>query len=244
MNLIEINCPAEALDEDQRRSIAEAIISNLLVEPDAPPQALERAGRATHVWFHEARTWTTGAGHYRAGSPMPIVVTITVAEAWREELKPRAMAAVRAAMRSHAPGAALADEAVWINLVGIHDGSIGMNGRPTTSTDIVRHLTPGVQPRQVTDLPDGVVIDPVCGMRVHLGPQAITLEHDGRTVGCCATGCQQVYAQDHGLRIEAAARSMRRSGRPTLPTGPATAGCRLGRAAAVGQVVPTSLTHC
>jgi YHS domain-containing protein len=46
-------------------------------------------------------------------------------------------------------------------------------------------------------LPDGGVIDPVCGMRVHLGPHAITLQHDGRTIGFCATGCREVYAADH-----------------------------------------------
>ena len=69
MNLIEITCPAGALDETQRQTIANTAITNLLVEPDAPERALERAGHITHVWFHEAHTWTTGAvGGCRAGS--------------------------------------------------------------------------------------------------------------------------------------------------------------------------------
>lgn len=200
MNLIEITCPAAALDENQRRAIAETILTNFLVEPDAPPEAIERAGRATHVWFQDAQTWTTGSGRYEAGATVPFVVTITVPEAWREELTRHAMGAVRAALARHVAGGVLADETTWINVVGVHEGSIGMNGRPTTSTDIVRHLTQDARPPEATDLPDGVVIDPVCGMRVHLGPHTVTLEHDGRILGFCATGCRNVYAADHGLR--------------------------------------------
>ncbi|GAA4244988.1 hypothetical protein GCM10022255_010350 [Dactylosporangium darangshiense] len=203
MNLIEIACPEGTLDETQRREVAGAVIANLLVEPDAPAEAVERAGRITHVWFREGRTWTTGG----SGAAAPFVVTVTVPEAWREELSRRAMGAVRAALTRHA-GAATGgeDPAVWINVVGVHEGSIGMNGKPSMSTDIVRYLTRGVEPSAPADLPDGVVIDPVCGMRVRLGPQAHTLVHDGRTIGFCATGCLAVYAQDHDIDLTATVR--------------------------------------
>jgi hypothetical protein len=71
MTLIEIACPAGALDEHQRQSIAETVLGNFLVEPDAPPQAIERAARGTHVWFHDMRTGTSGAGRYRTDGPIP-----------------------------------------------------------------------------------------------------------------------------------------------------------------------------
>ncbi len=203
MNLIEITCPAGALDETQRQTIANTAITNLLVEPDAPERALERAGHITHVWFHEAHTWTTGAGPYRAGTSTPFIVTITVPEAWRDELSRRAIGAVRAAITHHVRDVApTMDAIIWINVVGVHDGSIGMNGRPSASTDIVRYLTRDIETTVPEDLPHSVVIDPVCGMRVHLGPHAVTLVHDGRTLGFCATGCRAVYAQDHNIRID------------------------------------------
>lgn len=206
MNLIEVTCPQDTLDDVQRQTIADAIISNLLIEPDAPPQAIERAGHTTHVWFHEGRTWTTGDGPYRYGAAAPFVVTITVPEVWRDELSRRAIGAVRAALSRHTAAALNEQAAVWINVVGIHEGSIGMNGKPSTSTDIVRYLTRDIEAPSPRDLPDGVVIDPVCGMRVHLGPGAHTLLHNGQTIGFCAAGCQAVYAQDHDIAISGSSR--------------------------------------
>lgn len=202
MNLIEIAYPEGTLDESQRQAIATGITSRFLVEPDAPAQAIERAGRATHVWFHEGRTWTTGAGPHRGETPYPVVVTITVPEAWREELSRHAIGAVRAALLRHAPGVGLRDEgAVWINVVGVDEGSLGMNGKPVTSVDIVRYLTRDITLPEAEDLPEGVRIDPVCGMRVHLGKGTIRLNHNGQTIAFCATGCRNVYAQDHDISL-------------------------------------------
>lgn len=203
MNLIEVTYPEGTLDEIQRQAIADAIIASLLVEPDAPQQAIERAGRATHIWFHAAQTWTTGAAPNATAHRHTFVVTITVPEAWRDELSQHAIGAVRTALARHVPTAFYEDAAVWINLVGVHEGSIGMNGRPSISTDIVRYLTQGIEPPNATELPDGVVIDPVCGMSVHIGPNTLTLIQDGQTIGFCAGGCRSVYAQDHGIPIDA-----------------------------------------
>jgi YHS domain-containing protein len=57
--------------------------------------------------------------------------------------------------------------------------------------------------RGAVDLPDGVVIDPMCGMHVTLGRDAITLEHDGETKGFCAASCRRAYAKEHGLAVPA-----------------------------------------
>jgi YHS domain-containing protein len=53
------------------------------------------------------------------------------------------------------------------------------------------------------DLPEGVALDPMCGMRVRLGPSAITLEHDGETKAFCAAACRAAYARQHGLPVPA-----------------------------------------
>jgi YHS domain-containing protein/phenylpyruvate tautomerase PptA (4-oxalocrotonate tautomerase family) len=202
MNLIEITYPEGTLDETRRQAIASDVMSALLVEPGAPPQAVERAGRLTHVWFHPARTWTTRTGRDQDNTSTPFVVTITVPEAWREELSRRGIAAVSTALTRHITAAAQNNSgAVWINVIGVHDGSIGMDGKPSTSKDLLRYLTQDVQPPTAQDLADGEVIDPVCGMRVYLGPHAHTLTHNGQTIGFCATGCRAVYAEDHNIPI-------------------------------------------
>lgn len=193
VNLIDIAYPAGTLAEERQHDLAESIIANLLVEPTAPAEAIRRAGTITHVWFHEGRAWTTGAGPYRDG-PIPLVVTITVPEAWREEMSRHAISAVRVAITRH-----VSAEALWINVVGVADGSIGMNGKATGSSDIVRYLTRDLDIPDPTDLPADALVDPVCGMRVHLGRDAITLDHNGRTIGFCASACRDVYAQDHDL---------------------------------------------
>jgi hypothetical protein len=43
----------------------------------------------------------------------------------------------------------------------------------------------------------------MCGMRVRLGPSAITLEHDGETKAFCAAACRAAYARQHGLPVPA-----------------------------------------
>lgn len=207
MNLIEIVHPEGTLDPARRKAIAGAVVSNLLRAPEAPASALERAGRMTHVWFREGRDWTTGDGPLAASSDsgIPIVVTVTVPEAWREELSARAIGAVRGALADAGIAAEDGEEpALWVNVVGIEEGSIGMAGRPTRTADIVRHLTAEVDVAAERELPDGIAIDPVCGMKVRLGPAAVTIDHDGRTVAFCAHGCRDVYAEDHGIDLATA----------------------------------------
>jgi YHS domain-containing protein len=102
-----------------------------------------------------------------------------------------------------------ADGALWVNVVGIADGSIGMDGKPSTADEVVGHMT--AEYRAQTDaggtespeLAEGVVIDPMCGMHVRLGLGAMTLEHDGRTMGFCASACRAAYAREHGLPVPA-----------------------------------------
>jgi YHS domain-containing protein len=105
---------------------------------------------------------------------------------------------------------------VWINVVGVADGSIGLNGKATTAAGVVNYMTEEYRaaPRVPVEVPDGVVIDPICGMRVRLGPRAITLDHDGTTVGFCATGCRDAYAENEGSsRTSADPRHQHRAGR-------------------------------
>ncbi|GGS39272.1 hypothetical protein [Actinokineospora fastidiosa] len=196
MNLIEITYPQGALEPEARTAIAERIATGLLGTDEIPPETLRRARRMTHVLFHEAASWSTGDGP--VDDPPPYLVTITVPEAWRADVSRPCMGIVRAALRRHdeARGHVRAGGDVWITVVGIADGDIGLNGSPATARDVVNYMTEEYRAaeRPDEDLPDGVVRDPICGMRVRLGPSAITLERDGKTVGFCAVGCRDTYA--------------------------------------------------
>ncbi len=67
-------------------------------------------------------------------------------------------------------------------MTGIGDGSIGLGGKPATADVVLEHLTEEFRANlaQGRTVPEGTVIDPMCGMLVGLGPRAITLDHDGR----------------------------------------------------------------
>src|SRR5690606_32165631 len=96
--------------------------------------------------------------------------------------------------------------ALWINLAGVVDGGIGLDGKQATADDVLAVLTEefraGHDAGEV-DLPDGVVVDPMCGMRVKLDTTAITLAHDGATLGFCARGCRDAYARRQGIPVPA-----------------------------------------
>ncbi|WP_433281633.1 hypothetical protein ACQPZA_15330 [Pseudonocardia xinjiangensis] len=203
MNLIEITHPVGAMDEAARAEVAQQIMTGMLGGEEIPAETLRRVRRMSHVLFHEARSWTTGDGPVPAHAPPPYIVTITVPEAWREEMSRYAIGVVRAALRrrDNQHGVSREGGDVWVNVVGIADGSIGLNGKATTAAGVLNYMTEeyrAAAPAQ-TDLPDGVVVDPICGMQVRLGPKAITLDHNGTTIGFCATGCRDAYTQNEGL---------------------------------------------
>lgn len=202
MFLIDVSYPESSLDDEARAAIAAQVI-NGFVGYDAAPESTMRRGRTmTHVAFHPAQSWTTGDGPLAPGQAPPFHVTVTVPEAWREEMNEHATGVIRGAIEQHdrAGGSTRTGGDVWINVVGIDDGSIGLNGKPSTADDVVLYMTEEYRANaSEDDLPDGVVVDPICGMYVRLGPEAITLDHDGTVVGFCAQGCRSAYAREHGI---------------------------------------------
>lgn len=163
---------------------------------------MKRARAMTHIVFHPAQSWTTGDGPLPADQPPPYIVTVTVPDAWREEMSGHTIALARAALGRHdtARGSQRRGGDVWVNVVGVADGSIGLNGKPSTADDVVMYMTEDYRATATAaDLPDGVVADPICGMHVRLDPRAITLSHGGDTVGFCSQGCRAAYARQHGI---------------------------------------------
>lgn len=212
MFLIEIACPRGALTDDDRSALAGEVCQVLVgAEEGVAEETMRRARAMTHVGFRELDGWTTGDGPWTPGNAPPLWVTLTVPEAWRAEMSRTAMGAVRRGVRRldrlHAWQRTEGD--LWVNLVGITDGSIGMDGKSCTADEVVGQMTAEYRTQNDAaaaagaDLPEGVVIDPMCGMHVRLRPGALTLNHEGQTMGFCASACRAAYASEHGLPVPA-----------------------------------------
>ncbi|GGR50845.1 YHS domain-containing protein [Nocardioides luteus] len=205
MNLIEIRCPAGALDDSDRAWLAAEITAGLVgdgMTEEVPAETLSRARAMTHVGFLALDGWTTGDGPWPrdVGVAPPMWITMTVPEQWREEMSRYVIGWFRRAVHGldARKGWKRSGGDLWINLVGVVDGSIGLDGRPSTADDVVATMTAEFRAKADAgdvDLPDGVVIDPMCGMKVRLGKGAITLEHDGVTLGFCAMACRDAYVR-------------------------------------------------
>jgi YHS domain-containing protein len=208
MFLIDVACPRGSLSEHDRRGLADDVCEVLVgAEEGASAATMRRARAMTHVGFRELESWTTGDGPWSPGKVPPLWVTLTVPEAWRAEMSRTAIGAVRRGVRrlDRAHEWQREEGDLWVNIVGIADGSIGMDGKPSTADQVVGHMTAAFRAQdeaeERADLPDGVVIDPMCGMHVRLVSGALTLEHDGRTFGFCAAACRAAYAREHGLPV-------------------------------------------
>lgn len=211
MNLIEIRCPVGALDAADRAAFAGYITEGLVgdqMSDDVPEETLRRARAMTHVGFRELDGWSTGDGAWQPGTTPPLWITMTVPEQWRDEMARHVIGWLRRAARRldarHGWERTVGD--LWINMAGIADGSIGLDGKPATADDVVTVMSEEFRAKADAgdvDLPEGVVIDPMCGMKVRLGKGAVTLEHSGTTMGFCARNCRAAYARREGIPVPA-----------------------------------------
>jgi YHS domain-containing protein len=195
---------------DDRAALARDVCDVLVgAEEGVAEETMRRARAMTHIGFRELATWTTGDGPWAPRTAPPLWITLTVPEAWREEMSRTVIGLVRRGVRrlDRSRGWKRDGSSLWINVIGISSGSIGLGGKARTSDDVVAYMTAEFrasrEPSESTDLPGGVVIDPMCGMRVRLDAAAFTLEHDGRTLGFCAAACRAAYAREHGLSLGA-----------------------------------------
>lgn len=162
--LIEIACPRDALTEDDRRALGSDVCQVLVgAEKGVAEETMRRARAMTHVGFRELDTWTTGDGRWAAGQVPPLWITLTVPEAWRAEMSRTVIGAVRRGVRrlDRMHGWQRPEGDLWVNVVGIDDGSIGMDGKPATSDEVVGHMTAEFRARTDargavgSDLPEG-----------------------------------------------------------------------------------------
>ncbi|APX32143.1 hypothetical protein BH708_04730 [Brachybacterium sp. P6-10-X1] len=205
MILIEISCPVGRYDDTDRRAIIEQICSVVLTDDHAPPETMHRARQMAHLGFRDLTDWHTGDGPANPEEAPPVIASVTVPRAWQDDMARPMIGAVKAALRrvdtrhgwQREPGS------LWVLINGVPDGSIGMDGASSTADDVLDALISdyraAVENGRNDPVPDGHLVDPICGMLVRRGPRALTIETDGETLGFCALGCRDAYARRHAL---------------------------------------------
>lgn len=210
MNLIEIKHPAGSLTQQDRQTVAADITAGLVGDGVAADgvaeETMRRARATTHVGFAELADWRTGDGIWHPGqSAAPLWLTVTVPGQWQQEIARPLIGLIRRAVRrlDERRGWQRGGGELWINITGIADGSIGLNGKPMTADGVLEYMTEEfrARPDDGPELPEGVVVDPMCGMQVRLGPRAITLDRGDSVHGFCAESCRGAYARAHGLEV-------------------------------------------
>lgn len=205
MMLIEVVHPRGALGPEDRTLVATCILDVLLADGHAPEETMRRARAMTHIHFREADGWHSGDGPPQPDRAPPLIITFTVPEAWREDVSRHSTGIMRAAVRRLDADRGWKREQghLWINVLGVPDGSIGLDGKASTADDVLAHMTEEFRAAQAAGtarpVPDGKLVDPVCGMLVTPGRDAVILEHRGETVGFCSSGCRDHHVRENAL---------------------------------------------
>lgn len=195
MMVVEVFVTEGALTAEQRRRLAERMLTELMAEESAPESVMDGARRLTHVLVHEPQTWVSGG----ADAPR-YLVRLTVPGSWNNKelgahLIPRITALI--AEFEDDPQRLYREPHCLVQIVGLHEHSVGTLGRVTTSTDITKLITSDYRESAAqAEAAPGTAIDPVCGMTVDLATATFTLEHDGTTYAFCAPVCRKVFAEE------------------------------------------------
>lgn len=208
MMLIEIAHPAGRLD-DHDRELAGRAITDLFLGVDGAPhghavETIRRARTATHIAFRELQGWRTGDGPVAPDAAPPLIITLTVPEAWCREGGARTfIGLLRTAVRrlDDHHGWKRPRGSLWVRVDGVPDGSIGLDGYPATGDDVLAFLTEEFQAARengtAAPVPEGRLPDPICGMTVSDGKGSLVMEDGGERLGFCSQGCQDAYVKGH-----------------------------------------------
>lgn len=213
MILIELFVPAGVLDPAQRKEAGRRLVDALMGTEDAHAEAVMNSARAlTQVLVHEPAAWITGdRDPVDPADPPRYLVRVSAPAAWRKEMSGHAIDRLTQALAEteaaagRDPGRLRDQPHALVHVVGIAEGSLGMQGRPMGSLDLIQHMTAphrdAIAHLATDDLPPGTVIDPVCGMTVDLASTDLTLEIDGTVHGFCNGQCRRIFADEHGVAL-------------------------------------------
>jgi YHS domain-containing protein len=204
MMTVEVFATGRAMTADEEHELADGLLRALTTEESAPDVVLDAARELTHVLVGQPSTWATG------GAPPDTapryLVRLTVPAAWSNDpqFAGHVVPLVTDAVAATEPDPARLgrEPHCVVQIVGLREHAMGMLGRPVTSTEVTRFMTRGFRASgEAPDVPDGVAVDPVCGMRVEWATARFTLTRDGVDYAFCAPTCRKVFAEDHAAAI-------------------------------------------
>ena len=143
MMFFEVYVPSGALSGDQRRNLAERLITEFMTEAEergVPPALIEAARMTEQVVVHEVETWVVGGRAVSPDEPPRYVVRVSVPSGWLREMSQEVISRVTRVLASiDANPERLYDEPVaWVHVHGIPDGGCGVFGQAMRSTAGVR----------------------------------------------------------------------------------------------------------
>ncbi|MFE7173270.1 hypothetical protein [Streptomyces sp. NPDC057616] len=215
MILIELFAPAGILDPARHHQLGKRLIDALMgTEVAHAPAVMDSARALTQVLIHEPTAWITGDRHpVDTAQPPRYLIRVSAPAAWRKEMSAHAIERLTQALAEteaeagRDPDRLLEQPHALVHVVGIAEGSLGMCGRPMGSLDLIQHMTAphrdAIARIPTVDLPPGTVVDPVCGMTVDLHSTDLILEVDGIRYGFCNGQCRRIFADEHGVALNA-----------------------------------------
>ncbi|HET9947884.1 MAG TPA: YHS domain-containing protein [Longimicrobiales bacterium] len=177
-------------------------MTELIPAAGAPADVIERTRSNTWVTFQEPETWSTGVRATAQGDVPRHVVRVSVPgghlDARMADELVRRVTRVLASTEED-PSRLEREPRAWVQIVEISDGRLGVFGRVVGTADVIALNLHGRMPEPRSAPPAEAAetrIDPVCGMTVTPGEDAIPLEAEGVTYAFCSAACREIFERE------------------------------------------------
>ncbi|MEU6713085.1 tautomerase family protein [Nonomuraea sp. NPDC046802] len=141
MPFVEVFVPRGALREDQRATLSEELVAEVMQVEGAPDT--EAARSISWLVFHDVDAWSVGGTAVPADEPARYVVRVSVPEGSLDDDKRAEMVRRVTAVLAKAdddPDRLYAEPSAWVHLIEIPDGNWGAFGRVVRLPDIINYV--------------------------------------------------------------------------------------------------------
>lgn len=201
MMFTEVLVPAGAFSWEERARLARRLTIRGLYGDGQPgmaddderadPGVLAFLETITHVVVREVDVWVVDGAVMDAEARPRYVVRIHVPGPWRKDLSEQLISRVTRALAEfdHDPDGLYREPFAEVHVLGVPEGGYGAYGRVIGQSALAELISDARE--GIADVPEGMALDPVCGMAVRLDrPDAVTAEVDGTLHGFCCTHCR------------------------------------------------------
>ncbi|MEU6426318.1 YHS domain protein [Microbispora sp. NPDC046973] len=196
MLFVELLVPKGVFDGWELRVLAGRLTARRLLSagdgttPAADPGVMDLFDSLSHVVVREEEVWIAG-GNLLDGSQDPWYVVNVIVGLWGKEMSEHLISRITAEL---AEAEGRPEPRAVVNVISLPEGGYGLAGRVRRSSDFLA-LIEEAKTGTAAHVPDGMVVDPVCGATVPL-EEAVILERDGQTHGFCCTHCRGHFVRE------------------------------------------------